>query len=137
MSLLRPAIDAHFTHPTVPGILDSLEAEVRPEYADWAQQTARLMRSRSPTMLCVTLRQLRCGKDMSLADCLRMELSMTQQCFEHGDFMEGVRALIIDKDNAPTWQPSRLEDVTDDVVDAFFRNRWPAASHPLVHLDDF
>ena len=121
LSVLRPAIDGHFTRPTVLAIVSSLEAETRAEYIDWAQQTATLMRSRSPTMLCTTLTQLTRGKDMTLAACFRMELSMTQHCFDQGDFMEGVRALIIDKDNAPTWQPSRIEDVTDAMVDAFFK----------------
>ncbi|MEP6883128.1 MAG: enoyl-CoA hydratase/isomerase family protein [Gammaproteobacteria bacterium] len=136
LSLLRPAIDFHFTRPTVAAILDSLEAETRLEYADWAQQTAKLIRSRSPTMLCVTLRQLKKGKDLSLAACFRMELSMTQQCFEQGDFMEGVRALIIDKDDAPRWRPSRIEDVTDTMVNAFFRDRWAGAAHPLATLEN-
>jgi enoyl-CoA hydratase/carnithine racemase len=135
LSLLRPGIDAHFSRPTVPAILESLAAETRAEYADWAGQTAKLMHSRSPTMQSVTLRQLQRGKDMSLAACFRMEFSMAQQCFEQGDFLEGVRALIIDKDNSPRWTPSRIEDVTDAMVDAFFSNRWTAAAHPLATLE--
>jgi enoyl-CoA hydratase/carnithine racemase len=131
---LRPAIDAHFSKPSVLAILASLDAETRPEYADWAQQTAKLMRTRSPTMLTVALRQLQRGKPMSYADCLRMELGMVQHCFVQGDFIEGVRALIIDKDNAPRWKPSRMEDVTDEMVEAFFENRWPGGSHPLAAL---
>jgi Enoyl-CoA hydratase/isomerase len=63
-----------------------------------------------------------------------MELAMAQQCFEQGDFLEGVRALIVDKDNAPRWAPNRIEDVTDAMVDQFFRNRWTAATHPLADL---
>jgi enoyl-CoA hydratase/carnithine racemase len=137
LSLLRPGIDDHFSRPTVPAILESLAAETRAEYADWARQSAKLMRSRSPTMLKVTLRQLQRGKDMSLAACFRMELSMVQQCFAQGDFLEGVRALIIDKDNAPRWMPNRIEDVTDAMVDAFFRNRWATAAHPLATLETF
>jgi enoyl-CoA hydratase/carnithine racemase len=132
LSVLRPAIDAHFSHPAVPAILAALEAESRTEYADWAKQTVKLMHSRSPTMLKVTLSELQRGKDMSLAACFRMELGMAQHCFEHGDFLEGVRALIIDKDNSPHWQPARLEDVTDAMVEAFFRRRWTAAAHPLA-----
>jgi enoyl-CoA hydratase/carnithine racemase len=131
---LRPAIDEHFSRATVAAILASLDAETRMEFAAWAQQTAKLMRTRSPTLLMVTLRQLKYGKDMSLADCFRMELGMTQQCFEHGDFLEGVRALIIDKDNRPRWTPDRLEDVTDAMVDGFFQNRWTAVTHPLATL---
>ena len=135
LSLLRPAIDDHFSRPTVRAILASLEAESRSEYADWAQLSAKLMRSRSPIMLSATLRQLQRGKDMSLAACFRMELGMVQQCFEQGDFLEGVRALIIDKDNSPHWKPSRIEDVTDAMIDPFFRSRWSAAAHPLATFE--
>jgi hypothetical protein len=63
-----------------------------------------------------------------------MELGMVQHCFVQGDFIEGVRALIIDKDNAPRWKPSRMDDVTDEMVEAFFENRWPGGSHPLAAL---
>ena len=135
LSVLRPGIDAHFSRPTVPAILASLEAETRAEYADWARQTVKLMRSRSPTMQCVTLRQLQRGKELSLAACFRMELAMGQQCFEQGDFLEGVRALIIDKDNAPQWKPSRIEDVTDAMIDAFFPSRRSRAAHPFATFD--
>jgi enoyl-CoA hydratase/carnithine racemase len=135
LSLLRPGIDGHFSHRTVPAIVASLEAESRSEYADWAAQTAKLMRTRSPTMLAATLHQLQRGKQMNLAACFRMELNMAQQCFEQGDFIEGVRALLIDKDNSPRWRPSAVEDVTDAMVEAFFQNRWSTGAHPLAALD--
>lgn len=135
LSVLRPAIDLHFSQDSVAAILASLESEARPEYADWAQQTAKLMRNRSPTMMCVTLRQLQRGKTLDLAACFRMELGMVEQCFEQGDFIEGVRALIIDKDNSPHWRPNRIEEVTDASVDAFFRERWSARTHPLANLE--
>jgi enoyl-CoA hydratase/carnithine racemase len=131
---LREPIDAHFSHPTVPKILASLEAERRGEYADWARETAKLMRSRSPTMLSVTLRQLQRGAGLNLAACFRMELGMAAHSFEQGDLLEGVRAVLVDKDNAPRWQPSRIEEVTDAMVEAFFRERWSAAAHPLATL---
>jgi enoyl-CoA hydratase/carnithine racemase len=136
LSLLRTAIDAHFSHPTVPAILASLESEARPEYADWAQRSAALMRTRSPTMLCVTLRELRLGKEKSLAACFRMELAMAQQSFEQRDFLEGVRALIIDKDKTPRWTPNRIEDVTDAMVDVFFGNQWTAPAPPPAILEN-
>jgi enoyl-CoA hydratase/carnithine racemase len=135
LSVLRPAIDQHFAKETVSAILDSLDTEAREEYVDWARQTAKLMRSRSPTMMCVTLRQLRSGKSMNLADCFRMELGMVEQCFEQGDFIEGVRALIVDKDNSPRWRPARLEEVTDESVGAFFRERWRGSAHPLADIE--
>jgi len=135
LSVLRPAIDAHFSLDSVPRILASLEAEARSEYREWAQQTAQLIRSRSPTMLCVTLRQLELGRTTALADCFRRELGMVQQCFEQGDFVEGIRALIIDKDNSPRWDPGSLDRVTDDSVEAFFRERWRGRQHPLADLE--
>jgi enoyl-CoA hydratase/carnithine racemase len=134
LATVRAAIDGHFSLPSVRAILASLDTERRREYADWAQQTAKLMRGRSPTMLSVTLRQLQRGATLSLADCFRMELGMTAQSFEQGDFPEGIRAVLIDKDNAPRWRPSRVEEVTDDMVDAFFRDRWSTAAHPLATL---
>jgi len=133
---LRPAIDVHFAKAGIPAILASLNGEQRPEFSEWARQTAQLMGTRSPTMLAVTQRQLLLGKSMSLADCLRMELGMIRQCFMQGDFIEGVRATIVEKDNAPRWRPDRIEDVTDGMIDAFFQNAWPSAAHPLATLED-
>jgi enoyl-CoA hydratase/carnithine racemase len=117
---LRAAIDVHFSKPTVRAIIESLEREARGDFADWASRTATLMRSRSPTMLSVTLRQLERGAGMSLADCFQMELGMAAQSFVQGDFLEGVRAVLIDKDNAPRWRPARIEEVSEASIDAFF-----------------
>ncbi len=136
LSALRPAIDAHFGQATVAGILDSLSREARPEFADWAGQTARLMQSRSPLMSAVTLAQLERGKALTLAQCFRMELGMVREAFARGEFIEGIRALIIDKDNTPRWRPARREAVTEAMVEAFFREWWPdASSHPLGSLE--
>jgi enoyl-CoA hydratase/carnithine racemase len=135
LSALRLGVDAHFAEPSVPAILAALRQERRPEYAAWAQQTAALIMTRSPTMLSVTLRQLQRGRSMRLADCLRMELNMMQQCFVQGDFLEGVRAVIVDKDNSPHWNPSRLQDLGEDAIEAFFKDHWPHAAHPLANLE--
>jgi enoyl-CoA hydratase/carnithine racemase len=132
---LREAIDWHFSKASVAAILSSLEAETRDAYAQWAYETGQLMRSRSPTLLSVTLRQLQRGASLSLADCFRMELGMAAHSFEQGDFLEGVRAVLIDKDNRPHWRPSRIEDVTDTMIEAFFRERWRGAEHPLAALE--
>jgi enoyl-CoA hydratase/carnithine racemase len=130
---LRECIDAHFSKASSAAILSSLESESA--CVPWAYETAKLMRSRSPTLMSVTLRQLQRGASMSLADCFRMELGMAAHSFEQGDFLEGVRAVLIDKDNKPRWRPSRVEDVTDAMVEAFFRERWHGARHPLAALE--
>ncbi len=131
---LRAAIDRHFSNASVAGILESLRAEADPATAPWAHATADLLLRRSPTMLAVALRQLRSGARLSLADCFRMELVIVGRCFEQGDILEGVRALIIDKDKRPQWRPARLDDVDAASVDTFFSDPFPPGQHPLARL---
>ncbi|HSN19834.1 MAG TPA: enoyl-CoA hydratase/isomerase family protein [Usitatibacter sp.] len=130
----RPVIDRHFGHRTVAAILGSLESEDRPELRAWAGQTLQVLRSRSPTMLMVTLEALRRARDLSLAECLRMELDLVHGCFEQGDFLEGIRAVLIDKDNRPRWNPPGLAEVDPATIERFFAPRWEPARHPLAHL---
>jgi enoyl-CoA hydratase/carnithine racemase len=134
LAVLRDAIDLHFSELTIADIVASLTSEQRAPYADWAKQTLEAMARRSPTMLSVTLAQLHRAKRMSLADCFRMELGMVHECFQQGDFMEGVRALLIDKDNSPRWNPPTLEAVASEQVERFFAARWPREGHPLKDL---
>jgi enoyl-CoA hydratase/carnithine racemase len=135
LPVLRDCIDAHFAQSSITAILNALESETRSAYAPWARETAQLMRSRSPTLLSVTLRQLQRGAALSLAACFRMELGMAAHAFEQGDFMEGVRAVLIDKDNSPRWRPNRIEEVTDTMIEGFFEERWRGAQHPLAALE--
>jgi enoyl-CoA hydratase/carnithine racemase len=134
LAAIRPAIDQHFAAASVPALLESLEEESRPQFREWAARTVDLINTRSPTMLAVTLEQLKRGKSMSLADCLRMELGLVRHCFTQGDFIEGVRAAIIDKDNTPMWRPQRIGEVTDASVEAMFADPWAGARHPLADL---
>jgi enoyl-CoA hydratase/carnithine racemase len=131
---LRPAIDRHFGQDSVAAILDSLATETRPEFQPWAAKTLALLEERSPTLLRVTFEQLRRGRGLALADCFRLELNLIHGCFAQGDFLEGIRALIVDKDNAPRWNPRSLPEVTDAAVEAFFAPRWPPPEHPLRRL---
>lgn len=131
---LRPAIDRHFGHGSVAAIIASLEGENRPEFREWAAKTLDALSKKSPTMLAVTLEQLRRGARMSLADCFRMELNLVHGSFAQGDFIEGIRALIVEKDSRPRWRPERLSEVTESSVAAFFAPRWQGAQHPLASL---
>jgi enoyl-CoA hydratase/carnithine racemase len=135
LAAVRAALDHHFALATVPQILASLESEQRDGYREWAQTTLEALNKRSPLMLCVTLEQLRRGKRLSLAACFRMELNMIYRCFEAGDFLEGVRALLVDKDNAPRWRHARVEEVQASELEAFFAPRWDPSSHPLRALN--
>ena len=112
---------------TVAAIMASLEQDA----TVFAQTTLQTLHQRSPLMLCVTLEQLRRGSDMDIADCLRMERTMMRHCFEGNEVMEGIRAAVIDKDQAPHWQPATLRAVTPEMVARFFTPVWPDHAHPL------
>lgn len=126
----RAAIDRHFSAASVSQILASLAQDS----SDFAQRTHALMRLRSPLMMCVTLVQLRRGALLGVADCLRMERTMVRRAFEHGEVLEGVRAVVIDKDSQPKWQPATLAEVTPEMIARFFAPAWPAHAHPLRDL---
>ena len=132
-------INRHFSQTTVSDILRSLEAD--PQI--WAQDMATGLRKRSPLMLHVALEHVRRARSMSLADDLRMERDMVRHCFHSAhlgrsgagtDTVEGIRALVIDKDQNPRWNPARVEDVTPDMVEPFFQSPWPVFAHPLKDL---
>ena len=113
----RAAIDRCFAAPTVEAILSALEAE----RTDWARSTAETLRGKSPTSLKVSLRQLRLGRTLpDFEAAMRLEFRLMQRFMAGGDFFEGVRALLIDKDQRPRWLPDRLESVTEAAVDAYF-----------------
>jgi enoyl-CoA hydratase/carnithine racemase len=108
--------------------------ERRRAFRDWAARTVEALSRRSPTLLAVTFEQLQRGATLSLADCFRMELNLVRRCFAQGDFIEGIRALMVDKDNAPRWQAATLADVDRASVEAFFAPCWSPAEHPLAAL---
>ncbi|MFC4621294.1 enoyl-CoA hydratase/isomerase family protein [Comamonas nitrativorans] len=136
------AIDRVFALPTVQAIIDTLEAEAASasDSAEWAQQTAAALRKRSPLLLHVVLEQIRRARGMSMAEDLRMERDLVRNCFfqrlGQSETVEGIRALAIDKDQSPRWNPPRIEDVAEADWQAFFTSPWPAHSHPLAALKD-
>ena len=126
----RDTIDRHFGQSTVEGIMASLASDPNP----FAQKALAAMQKRSPLLMRVTLELLERGATMSLADCLRLERILVRRNFEHGEVLEGIRALVIDKDNAPQWKPPTLAEVTDEMVAQFFASPWPDRAHPLRDL---
>ena len=129
-------IDSFFSLLRVKHIVDALE---KAKDDRWAQKTATALRKRSPLMLHVTLEQIRRARQMNLADDLRMERDMVQHCFYDrpgtaSEVMEGIRALVIDKDYMPKWNPARIEDVKPGMADAFFVSPWTPETHPLKAL---
>uniref|UniRef100_UPI0013D454EA enoyl-CoA hydratase/isomerase family protein n=1 Tax=Klebsiella pneumoniae TaxID=573 RepID=UPI0013D454EA len=77
-------------------------------------------RQKSPTSLKIALAQVRAGKTMSFEEAMITEFRIVSRVCRGHDFYEGVRAVIIDKDNAPRWQPPNLEEVSEAMVQAHF-----------------
>jgi len=132
---LRARVDQHFSKPDVGAIMASLAASDEA----WAQQTHAALLKRSPLMMAVTLEQLQRAQGLSLAEDLRMERDMVYRCFHlrpgaQSETVEGIRALAVDKDHAPRWNPARVEDLNRDAVLAFFESPWSPDQHPLRDL---
>jgi enoyl-CoA hydratase len=117
LSELRTVIDRCFSGYTVEAIVAALEKEG----GAWADQVRATLLQKAPMSLKVTLRQLREAAHMSFEDCMIMEYRLVQAFMADSDFFEGVRAVIIDKDNKPNWRPATLADVTPAMLDAYFK----------------
>jgi enoyl-CoA hydratase len=112
----RVAIDMSFASDGLPDILHRLEADD----SDWARKAIQALRTVSPSALAWTLRILRDGAHRTLEQCLDAEFALTHTAMRHNDFIEGVRAMVVDKDRTPSWQPARIEDVAPSDTAAMF-----------------
>ena len=112
----RAAIERCFARDSVEAILAALEAEGE----DWAERTLETLGACSPTSLKVTFEQLRRGATLGFDEAMIMEFRLSQAFLARHDFHEGIRAAVIDKDNAPKWQPDTLAEVTPALVEAHF-----------------
>jgi enoyl-CoA hydratase/carnithine racemase len=130
----RALVDRVFAKPTLAAIVAALQAEE----GDFAAGLAKTLQQRSPLMMAVTLEQIRRARTMTLADDLRMERGLVRHCFHlrkgASETLEGIRALVVDKDHTPRWNPASIADVDAGMVDAFFVSPWPAHAHPLRDL---
>jgi len=130
-----PALMRHFpADAALPEIIAGLACQEDPRYAEWAARTADILRKRSPLAACATRELLLRGRRLDLADCFRMELAVVVQSFTRGDFIEGVRALIVDKDNAPNWRVSSYDAVDRSAVEVLFARWWQPGDDPLHRL---
>jgi enoyl-CoA hydratase len=113
---MRATIDRCFAYDAVEDILAALGRDG----GDWGAEIVRELSQKSPTSLKVTLRQLRGGGGLEIEDVLIREYRMTQAFMAAHDFAEGVRALLIDKDQRPRWRPPSLGAIDDAVVAGYF-----------------
>lgn len=109
-------INSCFDKPTMEDIISALEEDG----TEWALQQIEVLNKMSPTSMKITLRQLQEGSKLNLAECLKMEYRLSQRFMEGNDFYEGIRAVLVDKDNSPKWSPSSLADVSKEKEDCYF-----------------
>jgi enoyl-CoA hydratase len=120
----RPPLAEHvdeiarlFAGESVEAIVAALEADG----GDWARAQLEILKTKSPQTMKVAFHQLRLGRTMTrFADNMAMEYRIGARVVQRHDFLEGVRAVIVDKDNSPKWDPPTLEAVTDTLIDGIF-----------------
>lgn len=112
----RETIERCFSKDTV----EEIEAALAAEDTDWAARMLHHMKGKSPLSQKVSMRQLKEGAAMEFDACMVMEYRLSQHCMAGNDFFEGVRALLVDKDKKPQWQPPTLAEVSEELVDGYF-----------------
>lgn len=118
-----PTINKCFSAETIEDIIKAFESEGSIDGNQWIATVLKGMRRSSPTSLKMTLRSIREGRKQSLPECLKKEFRLTMNTLRSvvtGDVYEGIRALSIDKDNAPKWSPATLEEVKNEDIDRLF-----------------
>ncbi|MEK9969672.1 MAG: enoyl-CoA hydratase/isomerase family protein [Ferrovibrio sp.] len=112
----KAEIDRRFGGESVAAVMTALETDPSP----FSIEQAGIIRSKSPTSVKLTFAQLRRGRSLSRRACTKLEWRISTHVALGHDFYEGVRAVIIDKDHKPKWQPARLEDVSDAEIEKYF-----------------
>lgn len=113
----RGAIDRLFASDKLEDVFAALEADG----GEWATQQLATLHTKSPQTMKVSLKLLLDGKTMpTFEDEMRQEFAVGSHVVQRHDFIEGVRALIVDKDNAPKWNPATVEEVSDHLIDQIF-----------------
>lgn len=116
LALWQEEIDRHFTFSTVEEIISSLEQTPN----EFTIKTRETLLSKSPLSLKVTLQQQIRGERATLEECFTNDLILAKNFMKHNDFYEGVRSVVIDKDNRPNYQYRQLSDVHEEMVQKFF-----------------
>lgn len=122
LAAARGWIDRCYARDQAEAILSALDAAPEPE----AQKAAAEIRGASPSSVKITLKALRRARAYgALEPCLEQEFNLALSILRDPDFVEGVRAAVVDKDRNPAWNPGRLEAVTEQQVERHFQERKP------------
>lgn len=115
----KSRIEDLFGGETLAEILATLDAVAQKGDA-FAAEALHDLRKRSPISLAITDRHIRSARSLDLRETLEQDYRLAIRCLENRDFAEGVRAVLVDKDNAPNWQHRQVEEITSDEVAAYF-----------------
>ena len=115
----RDMIDRCFAGEDIPDILNRLLKEAG-QGSENAGRLAALMRTKSPTSMAIACEQMRRGPSLSFPEAMQLEYRIVSRIAQGYDFYEGVRAVIVDKDQAPKWRPAQVEEVTSEAIAAYF-----------------
>jgi len=124
---LASDIDHYFSGSSVAEILAALEGAGADR--KWARETHETLLKRAPSSLAITFEEIARARDLSFEECMAMEYRIVSRILKHEDFYEGVRAVIVDKDNAPQWTPKHVADLDPAVIAEHFE---PLGERELV-----
>ncbi|MEX0839625.1 MAG: enoyl-CoA hydratase/isomerase family protein [Parvibaculum sp.] len=116
LSSMQKEIGTHFSKGSVGEIIESLRADG----GAWATKTADIIETKSPTSTLIAFRQIREGAGLDFEDCMKLEFRLISRFIEGHDFYEGVRAVVIDKDQSPKWKPATLAEMQAGDVNGYF-----------------
>ncbi len=122
-------IEAVFSASTLGEIIQRAEA-LEEKSGGWSRDVLDCLAKKSPTSLHLAHRLWKKGRSLDLSRALDMEYAVVANLLREGDFLEGIRAMIIDKDKAPRWEPSDIAGVTRDRIDHLMQNRWGTLDLP-------
>jgi enoyl-CoA hydratase/carnithine racemase len=129
LSLYQNTIEKLTSYENLSEIIDAIKAEKTTN--NWFIKAQQALSRGSALSAQITFKQLDLGKTMSLSECFKMELGLSVRSGQFGEFSEGVRALLIDKDNKPAWRFADVASVEPSVIEWFFENLWPEDESPL------
>jgi enoyl-CoA hydratase len=115
----RTVIDSCFSAHSVAAVIDRLD-QAAAKGSEFAAKTASGMRTKSPTSMNLAFEQVRRGGSLTFEDAMKTEFRIVSRIGDGQDFYEGVRAVLIDKDNQPRWQPASLEAVDKAAIERYF-----------------
>jgi hypothetical protein len=128
----QDAIDQLCGAPTLPEIIDALLALRTDD--PWLGKAVQALAAGAPGSAALSYHLQQRARHLSLAQVFRLEFIVSLHCAAGPDFAEGIRALLIDKDRKPQWQPAALAEVTPQWLERFFDDPWEAGRHPLADL---